>query len=447
MTDSPPRSPRPHPSDNSPNEQSPESAIPTPTSCADFTVLKLIGTGGFAKACAVYLVQRIATGDLYAMKVMHKIIRPKLSKAAKKKRAAAAAAAGADGNAPAVNEPRKAQIYHDGMNERQVLVSINEHPFLVTLRFAFQDERNLYLILDWAEGGELWGHLATEGICMEDEVTFYVAEILLALEKLHSMRIVYRDLKLENVLIDGSGHIKLTDMGLAKIICEDMQFRANSWRGTFGYMAPEMISRKPYDERVDTWGLGVLTYLMLTGDLPFNGKSPKEVETAIINRKPKFPHFLTREAISFINAALTKDPTRRPTMTELKYHPFFRHIDFPALLALKVTPPRTPPRDAIDKEVSTLLRRVRRVQSVMAEGTVSHTCAWGDLEHPIEAIEKAFRDFQFPPTPSGSPSASPSASPRLRPEDEVHVVGKGGSSRGGKRGHVFASPLQLVDGA
>ncbi|KAI9164292.1 hypothetical protein H9P43_008121 [Blastocladiella emersonii ATCC 22665] len=418
--------------------------------CSDFTVLKLLGTGGFAK---VYLVQHIASGKLYAMKVMNKVVRPKLTKAAKRKAkeaaaataAAAAAAAAASATAsvesldsnpangtstpPRPGTPKaggspRPKIYRDGVNERDILASINQHPFLVTLRWAFQDQTHLYLILDWAEGGEMWEYVAKEGLCIESTASFYVAEILLALEHLHSMKIIYRDLKLENILIDASGHIKLTDFGLAKFaFTEDMQFRANSFCGTFDYMAPEMIQRKPYDERVDVWGLGILTYYMLSGGPPFTGRTPKDVETGILSRKPKIPGYFTREAAAFITKLLQKDPDNRPKLADLKTHPFFRNIDWPALAALRSTPPHAPPKDAIHGEVQALLNRARRVKSVMTtdhgvEAMSVLPFQYGDLDHPLEELEHVFRDFHFPPSPAVSPPLKPEVVGKRESEEE-----------------------------
>jgi serine/threonine protein kinase len=169
----------------------------------------------------VYLVQHVATGLLYAMKVMQKVYRTKLRKSEKRKlkqklleSAVTATVTTGDGNSldgsPAITppegsqeslsgtqtpSPQKMKIYFDGQKERDILASINQHPFLVTLRFAFQDERHLYLVLDWAEGGELWYYVAKEGLCLEDTASFYIAQIVLALEHVHSLGILYRDLK------------------------------------------------------------------------------------------------------------------------------------------------------------------------------------------------------------------------------------------------------------
>ncbi|KAJ3364797.1 Ribosomal protein S6 kinase alpha-2 [Allomyces javanicus] len=368
----------------------------------DFVVIKLLGTGGFAR---VYLVQHASTGELFAMKVMQKIYKPRVRKAEKrkaKKAAQADAAAASANNSPTPSPPGspRAKIYVEGIKERDILASINNHPFLVTLRYAFQDDRHLYLLLDWVEGGELWYYVASEGMCLEDTACFYVAEIVLALEHLHSIGIIYRDLKLENILIDGTGHLKMTDFGLSKLAFDEtFALKANSFCGT---RAPEMVSRKSYDEKLDVWGLGILLFIMLTGKLPFTGKTPKDLESAILNRKPQFPSFLTNEARDLITKLLRKDPTQRPSITAIKKHPFFRSIDWAKLARLEIPPPQVPPRSTIHEEVQALLgARRRRVHSVLtADGVTAIAAAnFGDLAHPLDELQRVFQDFSFPARP------------------------------------------------
>ncbi|KAG6464403.1 hypothetical protein O3G_MSEX014488 [Manduca sexta] len=124
--------------------------------------------------------------------------------------------------------------------ERQVLEAVRECPFLVTLHYAFQTDAKLHLILDYVAGGELFTHLYQREHFNEDEVRIYIAEIILALEQLHKLGIIYRDIKLENILLDAEGHIVLTDFGLSKEFCGG-ESRAYSFCGTIEYMAPEVV--------------------------------------------------------------------------------------------------------------------------------------------------------------------------------------------------------------
>ncbi|KAI8391604.1 kinase-like domain-containing protein [Radiomyces spectabilis] len=168
----------------------------------DFEILKLLGRGAFGK---VMLCRHRSTGELYAMKVLKKASLLVHAKNAEHTKA-----------------------------ERQILEEMR-HPFIVQLMYAFQTDDRLYLILKYAPGGELFTHMATEHMFSEDVARFYLAELLLALEHVHSLGIVYRDLKPENCLLDGQGHILLTDFGLSKV---SLDGRTSTICGTAEYMAP-----------------------------------------------------------------------------------------------------------------------------------------------------------------------------------------------------------------
>jgi serine/threonine protein kinase len=151
------------------------------------------------------------------------------------------------------------------MAERNILTKAR-HPFIVTLKFAFQTPTTFYLGLEYVPGGDLYHRLDLALALPLDEVKFYVSEIALALHYLHSIGIIYRDLKPENVLLDGDGHIKLTDFGVSRELGEDVM--ARSICGTLDYLAPEVVSRQPYSFALDWWSLGVVTYQMLFGETP-----------------------------------------------------------------------------------------------------------------------------------------------------------------------------------
>lgn len=201
---------------------------------SDFQLLKVIGKGAYGKVFLVRKIHGIDKNQYYAMKVLKK--------------------------AHIVLHQKDTE---HTQNERSILEEVR-HPFLVRLFYAFQTDSKLYLILDYAPGGELFMYLEKEKMLMEDVAQFYMAELVLALEHLHKLGIIYRDLKPENVLLDQEGHVKLTDFGLSKVALNEDQ-RANTVCGTVEYMAPEILANLPYGKMVDWWSLGALSYDMMTG--------------------------------------------------------------------------------------------------------------------------------------------------------------------------------------
>ena len=228
-------------------------------------------------------------------------------------------------------------------SEREILTKI-VHPFIVSLKFAFQSEQKLFLVMNFLGGGELFYHLKRRGLIREHEARFYVAEMILAISFLHSVGIVHRDLKPENVLLNVDGHIALTDFGLAKEIGEGAAVRTLC--GTSEYMAPEMLVRNGYGKAVDWWSLGALLYEMLVGQPPFvasKGGGQKELDRKIIQERVCFPPYLTASAHGLLRGLLEKDPSKRLGCTRgtmfsiggvsaLKSHVFFHGVDWELLL-------------------------------------------------------------------------------------------------------------------
>jgi serine/threonine protein kinase len=152
--------------------------------------------------------------------------------------------------------------------ERKILELV-QHPFIVSLKFAFQTDKKLYFVMDCYNGGELFYHLRTKGRFSENHARFYLSQIVLALEFLHSKKIIYRDLKPENIVLDKSGYVKLTDFGLAKENIGD-EVTTQTFCGTPEYLAPEIIRGDKYGKAVDMWCLGILLFEMLYGFVSIN---------------------------------------------------------------------------------------------------------------------------------------------------------------------------------
>jgi len=150
--------------------------------------------------------------------------------------------------------------------EREILEKV-DNPFIIKLHYAFQSPEKLYFVMDFVNGGEMFYLLRSSDRFTEIRVKFYAAEILLALECLHNMNIVYRDLKPENLLLDAEGHIRLTDFGLSKILKK--RETCFSFCGTPEYLAPEIITGEGYNQDIDFWAFGLIIYEMLSGINPF----------------------------------------------------------------------------------------------------------------------------------------------------------------------------------
>ena len=190
--------------------------------------------------------------------------------------------------------------------EKKILEEIT-HPFIVNLVGAFQDDKNLYLVLEYIIGGEFFSHLRKAGRFPNDTARYYAAQISLVFEHLHSLQILYRDLKPENLLLDKDGNCKVTDFGFAKKV----EYRTWTLCGTPEYLAPEIILSKGHGKAVDWWACGILIYEMLAGYPPFYDEDPLGIYQKILEGKVKFPWHFDRHSKDLIKKLLTADLTKR----------------------------------------------------------------------------------------------------------------------------------------
>ncbi|KAI9844002.1 MAG: serine/threonine protein kinase psk1 [Sclerophora amabilis] len=283
---------------------------------ADFHPLRCLGKGSYG---TVLLVRHASSGRLYAQKQFRKA-----SLTVHKK------------------------LVEQTKTERSILESVNRHPFVVKLYYAFQDHEKLYLILEYAQGGELFTHLANERMFTEETASFYMAEMVLALEHLHrNVGVVYRDLKPENCLLDSEGHLLLTDFGLSKVAVDEHD-HCKSILGTIEYMAPEVVLGNNYGTAVDWWSLGALGYDLLTGSPPFPAGNHAKIQEKILKQKLNLPYFLGPDAKDLLTRLLRKEPHKRlggkmpNDMQTIKKHRFFRKISWKALERRELDPPIRP---------------------------------------------------------------------------------------------------------
>jgi len=298
----------------------------------DFVKIKLLGRGDVGK---VYLVQRRDTEELYAMKVLSK------------------------------DEMLKRNKVKRVLTEREILAT-TDHPFIVTLYWSFQSKGHLYFVMDYCAGGEFFRTLQKQPNkrLTEEAVRFYGAEVLLALEYLHMMGFIYRDLKPENLLLHSSGHLMLTDFDLSKAsitpvtahvlkkfmsppqITGSPELVTNSFVGTEEYIAPEVIIGRGHTSTVDWWTYGILLYEMRFGRTPFRGRNQDDTFSRVLDNSVKFPEdvIASKDLKSLVRKLLHKDPKKRlggqHGASEIKEHPFFKSVNW--ALIRNETPPIIP---------------------------------------------------------------------------------------------------------
>ncbi|XP_058789125.1 atypical protein kinase C isoform X2 [Phymastichus coffea] len=294
----------------------------------DFELIRVIGRGSYAK---VLMVELKATKRIYAMKVIKKAL---------------------------VTDDEDIDWVQ---TEKHVFETASNHPFLVGLHSCFQTPSRLFFVIEFVRGGDLMFHMQRQRRLPEDHAKFYAAEISLALNFLHTKGIIYRDLKLDNVLLDHEGHVKLTDYGMCKEGVREGDTTA-TFCGTPNYIAPEILRGEDYGFSVDWWALGVLLYEMLAGRSPFDiagaSENPDQntedyLFQVILQKTIRIPRSLSVKAASVLKRFLCKDPNERlgcgrsPTaFIEIMTHPFFKTIDWEMLEQKQVTPPYKPRLDS-----------------------------------------------------------------------------------------------------
>lgn len=275
---------------------------------SDFKLIKTLGKGRFGK---VFLASHIKSGQLFAIKILQK------------------------------SKILSENLVNYTISEKNILSQIN-HPFIAKLHYAFQSDEELYLVLTYYSGGTLSDYLKKFKFFSESTVKYLVCEIILALEELHKNSIVYRDLKPDNILVDGAGHLILSDFSLSKQGITETD-STNSFCGSSAYMPPEILLQSGHNKSVDWYLLGVLIYELLSGTPPFYNPIRQNLAENILSQSIAMPENISVNCQDLITQLLKRTPSDRlgynKGAEEIKQHPFFHDVDWKKVYLKEIAPP------------------------------------------------------------------------------------------------------------
>lgn len=295
----------------------PEYDCKQPVKISDFEILATVGKGAFGH---VLQAKNKLTNKPYAIKILNKA------------------------------EIIKENAVEQCKDEVNIQIKLGNFPFLVRTWYTWQTKHNLFIVSDFVDGSDLYTLWRQEKRLDDMTVKFYSAELVVTLGYLHKSGIIYRDLKLENILIDEEGHIKLVDFGLAKLV--KPRKRTGTICGTLQYMAPEILDGKKYTHAVDWWSLGIVMFTLLSGKYPYPAKQDHSSQHSVVTELDiQFPSDFSLYAVSIIEKLLQKDPALRlSSVDSLKAEKYFEDLSFEDVLKKKRSP-------ITEEKLKTLRRR------------------------------------------------------------------------------------------
>ncbi|KAF9951534.1 hypothetical protein BGZ70_000940 [Mortierella alpina] len=333
-----------------------------------FHLLRSVGKGAFGK---VRVVQHKKTKEIYALKYINKA------------------------------KCIRMRAVENIIQERRLLEEV-EFSLICNLRYAFQDDENLFMVLDLMLGGDLRFHLERAGPMREDVVRFYVAELALALNSLHARRIIHRDLKPDNVLLDEHGHAHLTDFNIAVYFNPSKPLL--SIAGSMAYMAPEVLMRKGYLESVDWWSLGVVMFELLFGKRPFRGKSNELLTNSILRDPLPFPDnvddMVSASCLDVLSKLCERDISKRLGCTPdgieaFKKHPWFHGIEWDKLVTKEATPPFEPDSKRANFDATHELEELLMEDNPLKAKKRAQTTPETELSAEMQMMEDKFIVYDY----------------------------------------------------
>ncbi|KAH7907274.1 kinase-like domain-containing protein [Hygrophoropsis aurantiaca] len=335
-----------------------------------FDLHRAVGKGAFGK---VRVVEHKRSKNLYALKYIEK--------------------------AKCIKQRAVANI----IQERRLLEEI-DHPFIVNLRYAFQDDENCFFVLDLMLGGDLRFHLQRMGGLDEHVVKFWVAELASGLSYLHKQRIIHRDIKPDNILLDSRGHAHITDFNVAIHYSERRLH--TSVAGSMAYMAPEVVGRKGYTWCVDWWSLGVTVYELLFHRRPFDGKTTEKMTNSILKDPLRFPEGTSQrcsqQGMKFMQSLMERNVTQRlgcrpngEGINDIHRHPWLSKTDWASLDTKESQPPFVPDMKKANFDVSHELD-----EFLMVEKPLTHTKRKANpdiakMKPELRQLEEQFTVYDF----------------------------------------------------